>query len=254
MRLNVLAGKDRGRGRARREQPHRRPLPGIKACVGGYFRTVAELSRAEYDAIEFAAARTADHRDAALQMTRLAATSAATGEMSSAEAHLRAGEQWLLADDPAAAADSFRRALEDGSGRFADDATVSLARALFQLGRADEANELIKQLEAGGRHDPRQCDLVAELLVEQSDLIGALDWANTGVELCLPQDARLDQGGAANEPLNGLAADPAAASPPGPISAAVDQTELRLLLSLRYRIRNDMGLDEDDYDRLLDEL
>ena len=29
------------------------------------------------------------------------------------------------------------------------------------------------------------CDLVAELLVEQSDLVGALGWANAGVELCL---------------------------------------------------------------------
>ena len=33
-----------------------------------------------------------------------------------------------------------------------------------------------------------------------------------------------------------------------------DPTELRLLLTLRYRIRNDLGLPEDDYDRLLDEL
>ena len=57
--------------------------------------------------------------------------------------------------------------------------------------------ELIRQLEAGGREDPRQCDLVAELLVEQSDLIGALDWANTGVELCLPEDARTGQSGPA---------------------------------------------------------
>ena len=28
--------------------------------------------------------------------------------------------------------------------------------------------------------------------------------------------------------------------------------EFRLLLSLRFRIRNDLGLPEDDYDRLLD--
>ena len=33
-----------------------------------------------------------------------------------------------------------------------------------------------------------------------------------------------------------------------------DDTELRLLLSLRFRIRNDLGLPEDDYDRLLDRL
>ncbi len=225
-------------------------LSGIKTCVKGYFRTVAQLSREEFDAIEFGAARTGDHRSAALQMTRLAATSAATSEMSSAEAHLRAGEQWLLADDPAAAASGFRQALADGGGTFVD-ARVSLARALFQLGRQDEAMELISQLEAGGRQDPRLCDLVAELLVEQSDLIGALDWANTGVELCLPEDARTGQSGsAAGGPVTGLAAVPPV---PRQLPPTVDRTELRMLLSLRYRIRNDMGLPEDDYDQLLDE-
>jgi hypothetical protein len=32
------------------------------------------------------------------------------------------------------------------------------------------------------------------------------------------------------------------------------QAELRMLLTLRFRIRNDLGLPEDAYDRLLDEL
>jgi hypothetical protein len=211
---------------------------------------VAQLSREEFDAIEFGAARTGDHRSAALQMSRLAATSAQTTEMSSAEAHLRAGEQWLLADDPAAAAKGFRQALADGGGSFVD-ARVSLARALFQLGRADEAMELIKQLEAGGRRDPRQCDLVAELLVEQSDLIGALDWANTGVELCLPEDVISGQPAPGPGPVNGGGA--AGPSLLRQLPPTVDRSELRMLLSLRYRIRNDMGLPEDDYDKLLDE-
>lgn len=211
---------------------------------------MAQLSREEFDAIEFGAARTGDHRSAALRMSQLAAISAQTSEMSSAEAHLRAGEQWLLADDPAAAASGFRQALADGGGTYVD-ARVSLARALFQLGGQDEAMELINQLEAGGRRDPRLCDLVAELLVEQSDLIGALDWANTGVELCLPQDARAGQPGLGpGRPLNRRGAG---ASLPGQLPPAVDRTELRMLLSLRYRIRNDMGLEEDDYDKLLDE-
>jgi hypothetical protein len=199
---------------------------------------VAYLSRDEFDAIEFGAARTGDHRGAALQMSQLASTCTQTGEMSRAEALLRAGEQWLLADDPVAAADGFRRALADGGGTLAD-ARVSLARALFQLGQADEARELIRQLEADGRGDPRKCDLVAELLVEQSDLIGALDWANTGVELCLSQGS--------GESDNGHKGTVPRELPP-----TVDRTELRMLLSLRYRIRNDMGLDEDDYDKLLD--
>lgn len=194
---------------------------------------MAQLSSEEFDSIEFGAARTGDHREAARQMSRLAAAGAAGGEMSRAEAYLRAGDQWLLADDPSAAAEDFRQALADG-GATLHEARVSLARALYQLGKTDEAGQLVSQLEADRRTDPRLCDLVAELLVEQSDLIGALDWANTGVELCL--------------------ADGAPASEPQQVKPDVDQTELRMLLSLRYRIRHDMGLPEDNYDQLLDQL
>jgi Tetratricopeptide repeat len=215
---------------------------------------VAQLSREEFDAIEFDAARTGDYRSAALRMARLAATSAESGDMSSAEARLRAGEQWLLADDPAKAASSFRQALAEGGAMFVD-ARVSLARALFLLGQNDEAKQLISQLEAGGRRDPRQCDLVAELLVEQSDLIGALDWANTGVELCLPEDSRSGQ----PAPAPGTSPESRGAEAPGAlvplrVPPTVDRNELRMLLSLRYRIRNDMGLPEDAYDKLLDDL
>jgi hypothetical protein len=201
------------------------------------------LSRDEFDAIEFGAARTGDHRDAAVQMSQLASTRTQSNDMSRAEALLRAGEQWLLADDPATAADGFRQALADG-GSTEVEARVSLARALFQLGQADEARALIGQLEADDRTDPKKCDLVAELLVEQSDLIGALDWANTGVELCL---------GAAGLPTVAGSATGEGTFVPQQLPPAVERTELRMLLSLRYRIRNDMGLDEDAYDKLLDE-
>jgi hypothetical protein len=215
---------------------------------------VAQLSRDEFDAIEFEAARTGDYRSAALRMAQLAATSAQSGDMSSAEARLRAGEEWLLADDPAAAASIFRQALAEGGATFVD-AEVSLARALFLLGENDEAKHLISQVEAEGRHDPRQCDLVAELLVEQSDLIGALDWANTGVELCLPRNASTGQAA----PGSGTSPGARGGDSPGPllplrVPPTVDRNELRMLLSLRYRIRNDMGLPEDDYDKLLDDL
>jgi hypothetical protein len=198
------------------------------------------LSREEFDAIEFGAARTGDHRAAAVRMSELAEACDQSGELTRAEAYLRAGEQWLLADEPQAAADGFRRALADG-GETVMDARVSLARALFQLGDTSQARELISELEAEGRGDPRLCDLVAELLVEQSDLIGALDWANTGVELCLG----VEPGELMNRHDD---------SAPPRIPRDADKTELRLLLSLRYRIRNDMGLAEDGYDKLLDEV
>jgi hypothetical protein len=186
---------------------------------------VAELSREQLDSIEFDAAASGDHAAAARTMTGLATGGAGTTGMPRAEAFLRAGEQWLLADRPADAITDFRRAIATGGPGFVDP-LVPLARALFLLGRDFEAQALLSRLKAEGRHDSRTCDLVAELLVERSDLKAALDWATAGVELCLARQA--DQG-------------------------TGEEPELRLLLRLRYRIRNDLGLAEDSYDRLLDE-
>jgi hypothetical protein len=185
---------------------------------------VVVLSGELFDAIEVNAARTGNHKRAAVRMSRLATQAtlppqASPGDMSRAEAHLRAGEQWLLADEPATAADEFRAAIAD-AGPTLDDPRVPLARAMFALGRPAEVDALLRELtESGGRSLPRTCDLVAELLTEQGDLNGALDWATAGVDACLRGD---------------------------------DRDELQLLLRLRYRIRVDLGLPEDDYDKMLD--
>jgi hypothetical protein len=200
---------------------------------------VPVLSREEFDAIEFDAAASGDHQTAARLMSKLAVTGTQTDSMPRSEAFLRAGEQWLLADDPAAAASGFRLAMADGGPVFVDP-RVPLARALFLLGKDAEAQSLVDRLKAEGRNDPRMCDLVAELLVERSDLSGALDWATAGVELCL--ERRRGNGGAR------------AALGHGAVDQADDaESELRLLLSLRYRIRNDLGLAEDSYDAMLDD-
>lgn len=184
----------------------------------------------EFDEIEFQAARTGNHQRAAVRMSDLARKTPAADKTAAtepggapgitrAEAHLRAGDQWLMADDPERAADEFNRALADGGQTFADP-RVPLARAYFALGKDAEAGSLIAALRAG-QHEvtPRTCDLLAELLADQADLNGALEWATKGVELYLRRG---------------------------------EDGELRLLLRLRYRIRNDLGLDEDDYDRMLD--
>ena len=193
---------------------------------------MAQLTDDLFDAIEFDAARRGDHLTAALRMSRLAETGDPAGGMSRAEAYLRAGEQWLLADDPAEAAEAFRLAIAHGGATFVDP-RVPLARALYLLGERQRAASLIDQLRAERPRDPRVYDLVAELLLEQSDLPGALAWVTAGVEVCLPD-------GAARVPKAALAGEAGA--------------ELRLLLNMRYRIRNDLGLQEDSYDRLIDEL
>jgi hypothetical protein len=210
------------------------------------------LSREAFDAIEFDAALTGDHEAAAQRMTLLADTGTQTPAMPRAEAYTRAGEQWLLADDPAEAANRFMRALEDG-GPSDVDPRAPLARALFMMDRAEEAETLIGRLAAEPPREPRMCDLMAELLAERGDLIGALAWAAAGVELCLGRSPRpVANAGDADteEPQVGQAGGAAvvAALPPE------RQAELRLLLTLRFRIRNDLGLPEDAYDRLLDEL
>ena len=176
------------------------------------------LSGELFDAIEVNAARTGNHKRAAVRMGRLAAQ-ATPGGMSRAEAHMRAGEQWMLADDPEEAVKEFRKAIADAGPTF-DDPRVPLARALFALGRPADADALLRELrESDGRGLPRTCDLVAELLTEQGDLEGALDWATAGVDACMRGD---------------------------------DRDELQLLLRLRYRIRVDLGMPEDDYDKMLD--
>jgi hypothetical protein len=210
---------------------------------------VPVLSREEFDAIEFDAAASGDHESAARRMNKLAVTGIQTDSMPRSEAFLRAGEQWLLADDPAAAATGFRLAMADGGPVFVDP-RVPLARALFMLDQPTDAQALLDDLKAEGFSDPRLCDLVAELLVERSDLAGALDWATAGVELCLQRRA---VGAPPGEDGGSLSAPGLHGPGNGQTSVGDAESELRLLLSLRYRIRNDLGLPEDSYDGLLDE-
>jgi hypothetical protein len=208
---------------------------------------VIVLSREAFDAIEFDAACTGDHQAAAREMTRLADTGAPES-MARSEAYVRAGEEWLLADDPAAAANAFTRAIDDG-GPGSIEPRVPLARALFLLGRDADAEALLHELETVPPDDPRMCDQVAELLLERSDLAKALTWATAGIDLCL--GGRPDAVAATREhgrPAPQAGSEAALTLPEG------DRTELRLLLTLRYRVRNDLGLPEDRYDRLLDDL
>ena len=170
----------------------------------------------DFDEIEFQAARTGNHVRAAVRMSQLAQE---VDPGLRAEAHVRAGEQWMMADEPQPAADEFSAAIEDG-GLVSAEARVHLARALFGLDRGPEAELLLAGLTAE-RDDvsPRTCDLLAELFTEQGDLRRAQDWSTVGVERCIQLG---------------------------------DEAELQLLLRLRYRLRVDLGLGEDDYDRMLD--
>jgi len=187
---------------------------GIEKGRWGNVGRVANVE--DFDEIEFQAARTGNHVRAAVRMSELA-QGAEPGLR--AEFHLRAGEQWMSADEPQRAADEFSAAIDDGGVTFADP-RVHLARALLDLDRNDEAQALLSALTAErDAVTPRTCDLLAELFTEEGDLPGALEWGTIGVERCIQLG---------------------------------DDAELQLLLRLRYRIRVDLGLDEDDYDHMLD--
>ena len=180
----------------------------------GTVRRVADVD--DFDEIEFEAARTGNHVRAAVRMSELAR---GVEPGMRAESHLRVGEQWMMADEPQQAADEFTAAIEDGGSTFGNP-SVYLARALFALGRDQEAEQLLAVLTANRESaTPRTCDLVAELFTEQGDLRAR---------------ARVGDGGRRA------------------LHRASDDNELQLLLRLRYRLRVDLGLDEDDYDRMLD--
>lgn len=126
----------------------------------------------------------------------------------------------MMADEAQRAADEFTAALQDGGPTFADP-RVYLIRALQTLGRDAEAEQVLSAVTAErDKVTPRTCDLLAELYTDQGDLRGALEWATAGVEQCLERG---------------------------------DNAELKLLLRLRYRLRVDLGLDEDEYDHMLDD-
>src|SRR5262245_15947915 len=194
----------------------------------GTLSDVGVLSREAFDAIEFDAALTGDHRSAAQQMTSLADTGTQTSAMPRAEAYTRAGEQWLLADDPAAAANGFLRALQDGGPSFIDP-RAPVVRALFMMDGSEGAERLMAELGAEWPGEPRMCYLLAELLADPSDLICALAWSGAGVELCLSRSpGPVALAGEADSD------GPEASAAAVPMLPAGDRNELRLLLSLRF--------------------
>src|SRR6202161_2854252 len=69
----------------------------LSAASMGRVSEVVVLSGEMFDAIEVDAARTGNHKRAAVRMSRLA-EEATPSSISRAEAHVRAGEQWLLAE------------------------------------------------------------------------------------------------------------------------------------------------------------
>lgn len=177
----------------------------------------------DVDEVEFEAARTGDHPAAAERFARLADAVAEAGTSSAvtrAELLVRAGAQWQLAGLPDRAAAAYQQALDDG-GTAAIDPRACLADAFFDLGREDDARDLIAAIQAEVPTDPEVYNFLAETLEAQRDLAAAHEWATAGLHL-----------------LSG--------------SGGGSGSLLDSLLRARYRVRREMRLPEDDYDRRLE--
>ncbi|WP_017587835.1 hypothetical protein [Nocardiopsis ganjiahuensis] len=183
---------------------------------------LTHVTTAELDRLEFHAVRSGEHSRIAAQLLDLANRVDAGSEVTRAELFVRAGEQWEIAQEFERACAAYQRAMDDGGPTVVDAHALS-AGALLQLDEHDLAYEHLKRLETGDGPGLQTHIHVAEVLYAHDDLEGAERWATAG--------ARRFEG----------------TNPP-----AYTRDLFFELLRIRFRIRTDLGLPEDDLDLLLD--
>lgn len=183
---------------------------------------VTRVTTADLDRLEFRAVQSGDHVDVALELLGLANGVDADSEISRAELFVRAGEQWEMAQEFERASAAYQRAIDDG-GVTIIDARALLAGALLELDCVDTAYAQLERLRAEGPRNLPTCIHIVETLRAHDDLMGAHTWATLGVERFRHQD----------------------------VSRYVHDLLMELLRT-RFRIRVDLGLDEDALDRILD--
>jgi hypothetical protein len=180
----------------------------------GSLTCVAHVTREQLDRLLEQTLLLDDHGALARQLDALAEVYQ-SGEVSRAAILVLAAEEWRQASQPATALDRFQQAADDG-GEVPVDPRSGIADTLFELERPDEARDVIAAVRADS-WTPGTALTIAETLAAYGDMAGAHEWATEGVRAC----------------------------PPG-------STMRDALLRIRYRIRVDLGLPEDDLDALLD--
>ncbi|MBR8744513.1 hypothetical protein [Nocardiopsis sp. MG754419] len=184
---------------------------------------VTHVTTAELDRLEFHAVRSGEHGRIAARLLDLANSVDAGSEVTRAELFVRAGEQWEIAQEFERACSAYQRAIDDGGPTVVDAHALS-AGALMQLDERQQAEDHLKRLEVGEPVGLATHIHVAEVLYAHDDLEGAERWATTG--------ARRHAG-----------------RPQCPY----DRDLFLELLRIRFRIRSDLALPEDDLDLLLDQ-
>ncbi|GAA1096438.1 hypothetical protein [Nocardiopsis metallicus] len=184
---------------------------------------LTRVTTAELDRLEFHAVRSGEHSRIAAQLLDLANRVDAGSEVTRAELFVRAGEQWEIAQEFERACAAYQRAMDDGGPTVVDAHALS-AGALLQLDERELAYEHLKRLEGADRSGLSTFIHVAEALYAHDDLEGAERWATLG-----------------------------AREAEGRKSSAYAQDLFLELLRIRFRIRTDLGLPEDDLDLRLDQ-
>lgn len=175
---------------------------------------VTHVTTAELDRLEFDAVRSGEHGRVAAQLHDLANRADAGSEITRAELFVRAGEQWEIAQEYERACAAYQRAIDDG-GRTVIDPRALCAGALLQMDETEGARSHLQRLEKEVLDGLPTYLHIAEVLYAHGDLEGAEWWATSGAR------SRHRAGDDLFEEL----------------------------LRIRFRIRSDLGLDEDDLDR-----
>ncbi|MDT0301817.1 tetratricopeptide repeat protein [Streptomonospora wellingtoniae] len=184
---------------------------------------MTRVTTADLDRLEFRAVQSGDHVDVAMELLGLANSVDADSEISRAEVFVRAGEQWEMAQEFERASAAYQRAIDDG-GTTIVDARALQAGALLELDMIDSAYAQLERLRTEGPRNLPTFIHIAETLQAHGDLTGAQTWATLGIERFRHQD----------------------------VSSYIHDLLLELLRA-RFRIRMDLGLVEDAFDRLLDD-
>src|SRR5690606_24178178 len=142
---------------------------------------------------------------------------------------------WQHAGDHEKAAELYRKALEDGGETYGDPRAY-LADALFELGRSQEARELVDQIRADKPRDPEVYRAVAEVLYAQGDATGAHEWATNGADVILQLRDRAVGTGIVDGDDEGQGDGPDDLTPDQD-DVAIAEDSLEALLRLRYRAR-----------------
>ncbi|WP_393916204.1 hypothetical protein [Halostreptopolyspora alba] len=183
---------------------------------------MTRVTTADLDRLEFRAVQSGDHGEVAREFLELANRVDADSEISRAELFVRAGEQWEMAQEFERASSAYQRAIDDG-GTTIIDARALLAGALLELDLLDSAYAQLDRMDTEGPRNLPTYIHIAEILHAHGDLEGAHGWATLGARRFQHQD----------------------------VTPYVHELMTELLRT-RFRIRMDLGLDEDALDRSLD--